>query len=433
MSKGTDSRTRWVDWAQNAAIVLLLLSAVMLFVNLPLFGELSDESLLELAQAQSRREVQPARATGGTQISLPLRIVYTNGFARFGADAITTLSGDFERAGTYLSEAVGSAGTAEAVNVSAFLDAMRGEGLYFDFAAAVPADVLSAILGVTTPHTAPPDVKRILLSAGGESVTLYTQDSAGRIYRCATAVSRELLSNFLTSQSGAAVDFAFLLDAPYTRLSPYTLIMNEPVQRAALDSADALSGSEDVLLRRAGFNVRAENRFTEASGTVIVREVSSTLYLNPDGTVEYQGAEASPDSPYYIPAAEAGMPTAAEAAQAAQTLASTLLEDISGSGVPYLSAMHPGSGGYEISFDMMAGGTPIYLADGSHAMTVTTTGQSITGFSLLARRYTFTDEAPPLLPAALSAAIARGWGGVELVTAYVDTLGERTAPEWVAQ
>lgn len=423
------------DRLQNLAIVLLTLSTALLIMNLPLFGALSDRSLLELARDRMERGVElPAEAPAPARLAFPVRMVYTNSFARLGADALTTLSDEFERAGSYLGEAIGSANGAAAVGEGNFLSALRGEGLYFDFTAALPAELLSDLLGIRISAPELSSVRRMLLCPEPDGdATLYVQDGATAHYRFATAVSSPALTDFLASQSGSSADFAFLLGEDYAQLSPYTLVLSDPAPRGVLSASNALAGDEDAFLRRAGFNAHAENRFTESSGTVIVRDVSSTLYLRPDGTIDYQGAGADPDSVYYVPAAAQGAPTLVEAAGAAQSFVATLLRDELGDAELYLSGTHGENGHYEITFDLMAGGTPIRFSDGSHAVSVTVEGQHIASFTLKTRSYTLTNEPALLLPVALSAAIARVYKGAELFVAYVDTGSESVLPVWIAE
>ena len=420
---------------QNLAIVLLTLSMVFLIANLPLFGELSDRSLWELARDRTERErTASSDAPGASRLAFPVRVVYTNNFARLGADALTTLSDEFERAGTYLGEALGSSGGASPVSEDAFLSALRGEGLYFDFPTAIPASILSDLLGVALPAPELSSVRRMLLCPGAErAATLYVQDGALAHYRFSTAVSSPALTDYLASQSGSSADFAFLLGEAYAGLSPYTLVFSDPTPRAALSASGLLAGNEDAFLRRAGFNAHTENRFTESSGTVIVREVSSTLYLRPDGTVDYQGGTVASDSPYFVPAATLEAPTLVEAATAAQALVTTLLFDELGDAGLYLSGVRSEGARFEITFDLMADGTPIRFSDGSHAVSVTVEGQHVAAFTIKARRYTLTDEPALLLPMALSAAIAGVYEGAELIVAYVDTGAGSVLPVWVAE
>jgi len=422
--------------AQNLAIVFLTLSAFVLFANLPLFGPLSDRSLLELAQDRARREsvVASAAPSGAASFVFPVRMVYTNSFARQGADSLTTLSDEFERAGTYLSEAIGSAYNGEPVSQAAFLAALRAEGLYFDFTTALPSELLAQLLNVSLPDDAPEGVRRLLLSpSGANDALLYAEDSGGVHHRYSTAVSSPSLTDFLATRSGSSANFAFLLAPAYDELSPCTLILSDPSPRGTLKAVNALSGNEDEFLRRAEFNAHTENRFTESSGTVIVREVSSTLYLRPDGTIEYQGTEAAPGSIYSVASALPGEPTLSEAAAAAQDLALTLLGDSPGDAALYLSDAVKAGSRCEITFDLMADGTLIRYSDGSHAGSVTIEHGCVTAFTFKARSYANTDDPPLLLPFAQAAAIARVWRGAELIVAYVDAGGEDVAPAWIAE
>lgn len=428
-------REKQVNRVQNLSIFLLTLAAVVLLINLPLFGALSDTSVLELTRERLRREAsagEAVQANDSLSYALPVRIVYTNGFVRLGVGALTTLSDEFEHAGTFLGEALGSANGGHLISEIAFLNALWGEGLYFDFTTPLPVELLAELLGVTAPPE-PADVRRLLLVSGEGDAVLFIQDGEGRSLRFGTAVSSAALRDFLASQSGNEVDFAGLLGIGFSGLSPYTLLFHNPL-RYVLTASNALAGNEDEFLRRAEFNPHTENRFTESSGTVIVREVSSTLYLRPDGTVAYLGSDnPAPGSLYNVHAAEPGFPTMAEAASAAQALASSILQAASGEAALYLSESRQDNGIYEFQFDRMAGGAPIRYADGSHAASVTVEGRRITAFTIKARHYTLSEDSALLLPFTQAAAIAAGWNGAELVDAYVDNGAETLYPVWLAE
>lgn len=435
MRAPADQQAARVNRLQNLVITCLALSLLFLVANLPLFGSLSDQSLMELARESARREPETVESQSArASLAFPVRMVYTNDFARLGADATTTLSGEFERAGTYLAEAIGSAGNGTLISGDVFLAALHGEGLYFDFTTALPVEILADLLGIDISEAEIVSVRRMLLSPKGDrSALLYLQDGAGQYRRFSTAVSSPALLEFLASRSGSSVDFAFLLGDAYAQLSPYTLIPSDSAPRRALAAANILPADEDAFLRRAEFNSHTENRFTESSGTVIVREVSSALYLHPDGTVTYQGGAAEPDSLYYVAAAEPGAPMLTEVAAAAQNLASTLLQDFLGDATLYLSGIQETAGRLEVTFDLMANGVPIRFSDGSHALSVVIEEQYIAEFSLKARRYSLTEDAPLLLPLAQAAAVARQWNGAELIVAYIDAGGETAAPAWIAE
>ncbi len=436
MKPSSEKKARRLARAQNLAIIFLALSSMVLFANLPLFGPLSDRSLLELAQDRVRREslIASAAPSGAVSFVFPVRMVCTNSFARQGADALTTLSDEFERAGTYLGEAIGSAHNGEPIGQPAFLAALRAEGLYFDFTAPLSSELLEQLLNVSRSDTVPDRIRRLLLSPSGTNAALlYAEDGSGQHYRYFTAVSSPSLTEYLASRGGSSANFAFLLAPAYSELSPYTLILSDPAPRGTLKVVNALSGNEDEFLRRAEFNAHTENRFTESSGTVIVREVSSTLYLRPDGTIEYQGTEAAPGSIYSVPAALPGKPTLLEAASAAQNLALTLLGDSLGDASCYLSAAVQSGSRYEITFDLMSDGTLIRYSDSSHTGSVTIENGCVTAFTFKVRSYTITDSFALMLPFAQAAAIARVWPGAELIVAYVDVGSEEAMPAWIAE
>ncbi|MCR5826719.1 MAG: hypothetical protein K6G54_09140 [Oscillospiraceae bacterium] len=433
MRRSNDAHARRVNRLQNLTILLLTCSMLLLAANLPLFGTLADSSLIELLQAKRRMEnAAPAvEQRGAPALVFPVRIVYTNEFARVGADALTTVSDEFEYAGTFLGEALGSANGATPVSERQMLGALLGEGMYFDFTEVLPTELLSELLGVSAPELAL--VRRMLLCpADAEEAKLYVQDGTGRCLRYSTAVSSAALSDFLKTRNGSAAEFAAGLGEASEKLSPYTLVLSEPAPRPALHASNVLGSSEETILRRAEFNAHTGNRFTESSGTVIVREASSALYLRPDGAVDYLGGEATPESIYYV-ASLGETPTLAEASAAAQHLAVTLLDGLLGDAVLYLSGASTDGTRTEVSFDLMVGGTPLRRADGAHAGVVTVEGTSITAFTFNVRSYTMQESVPLLLPFAQAAAIARVWDGAELIVAYVDTLAEEVLPAWIAE
>ena len=435
MRRRMDARARRIDRIQNLTILLLTLSVLLLVANLPLFGTLSDSSLIELARSRRRMEsaVPTVERSGASTLVFPVRIVYTRDFARVGAEAFTTISDEFERAGTFLGEALGSANGAASIREAEFLDALAGEGMYFDFTDALPTELLAEMLGVSAPEELSSGVRRMLLSPeGAEAASLYAQDGALRSYRFSTAVSGAELSDFLAARGGAEAEFAFQLGEAYAQLSPFTLTIRKGGPRPSLSAVNALSLNEDTILRRAEFNAHTENRFTETSGTVIVREASSALYLRPSGAVDYLGGAASPDSIYYV-ASETGEPTLSEAAAAAQDLAATLLAGLLGDAVLYLSDARADGSRAEITFDLMVDGTPLRRSDGEHAGVVTVEGQSITAFTFNVRGYTAQANAPLLLPFAQAAAIGRSFHGAELLVAYIDTGAEEVLPAWIAE
>lgn len=435
MAKTVKKRSR-VDRLQNLAIFLLTLSALALLSSIPLFGALSDLSLLDLAKGWAKKGTAPVQkeTTSLATLGAPLRLVLSNDYTRLGFDALTTLDDAFNPSGVYLGAALGTVNMAEREDPDAFLSALRGTGVYFDFTAALPTDGLALALGVTTPELPLSTVRRALLcpdESGG--VALHLADADGICCVCSTALGTEELDALLLALDGNGAEFAMLSGADYAMLAPETLILSEATPRCVLSADLPFSPADSAdFLRRAEFNAYTENRYVESSGTVIVRGTASTLHLNPNGVIGYQGGSADPGSVYAVPSEQPNAPTLREAIAAAQKLMVTLTQGQLGEAGVYLVDARSAAGGYEVIFDYCCGGTPIRFADGGHAATVTVKGGSISAFSLRLRRYTATAETALLLPLRQAAAIARIKPGAELSVAYIDGGGETVTPSWTA-
>lgn len=424
-----------IDRLQNVVIVLLSLSAALLFLQTPLFGDLAGKTLPELiGDVLSSEQTSSGSTVELSDFASPVRIVFTNAYTRCGIDALTLLDDDFSHAGTFLSEAIGSAGVALPSSQDAFLTALHGSGIYFDFTIGIPLDILSDSLNTTVPLTQELFVRRALLSPGEDgTVHLYLLDPSGSCCVCSTALSASELSAYLDSLNGTEVDFAYSLPESYGMLSPFTLIMEEPTAHCTLTAASALSEiTLSDFLRLAEFNPHTENRYTESSGTTVVRESYGTLRLSPDGTVTYHGGSADAGSLYTITPDKEGV-SLTEAVAAAQKLGSRLLQDYCGAASLYLSSVNRSASGYLVTLDYVVDGTPLRFSDGSHAVSVTIEDSFITAFTIHFKTYSLTDTDSLLLPIPLSAAIAKNrYEGCELSVYYVDRGTDTVCVDWIA-
>ena len=388
MNKNANS----VRHLQNAAIAVLTVSAVFLLVQTPLVGDLAGKTPYELAQdwLAGDTSAETSVATDLTELALPVRVAFTNEYARYGLSAITTLDADFELAGAFFSEALDSAGVYEACSGEKLLAALHASSIYLDLETPTPLNVLSKILGVAdAPESSLMRVTRLLLYPAESGTTLYLQDTDQGFFFSKTV------------ESGTA-----LREGDFANLSPYTLIFSDPPQRYALSASNALT-DQAAFLRLAEFNPHTESGYTDSSGNTVIKEVYGTLRIPPDGTVTYQGADsAEAGSIYYVAAASAGKPTPLEAIAGAQRLVFTLLRDTIGDAELYLSGYEGGSKSCTVTFDYAVNGTPLRFSDGTHAAYVAIEGQTITSFMLHCRSYTLTDSPALLLPIRQAAAIA---------------------------
>lgn len=431
-----DKRAKRFDRLQNLTIFVLALSFILLLVQTPLFGNAGGAAISSAVRSwlTGQTAAGAEEPDSLTALAVPVRIVQTNDFIRSGADALTTADADFETAGSFLGEAIGSAHSISSVSENSFLSALDGSGLYFAFPCGVPLEVLSARLGIQPPTTRQLDVRRCLLSVNGEdTAVLFLQSEKQGIYRFSTAVSASSLKEHLETQDGSGVDFVRSLGEEYASLSPYTLVFDSVSTRAALSAANALSDyPSDELLRRAEFNPHTKDRYVESSGTEVVIEGQRKLYLHPDGTLSYSGGAAEEPSLFAVAAADAAHISRAELCAAARSLIGALTQGRIGDAALYLSGIEAKENSAVVTFDYMVDGTPVRFANGAHAAEVRIEGQSITAFSLKLRRYVLTEQDSLLLPLALSRAIAQRYPGCELSVAYIDPFGDRVSASWVA-
>ena len=222
---------------QNAAIVVLTVTAVLLLIQTPLVGDLAGKTPYELAQdwLAGDTSTDTTVTTDLTELALPVRVVFTNEYARYGLSAITTLDTDFELAGAFFGEALGSATTYEACSGEKLLTALHASSIYLDLEAPTPLEVLSRILGVNdAPESSLLRVTRLVLCPAENGATLYLQDANQGFFVSRTAISSATLREALASLDGNGTDFAFSLSGEFSQLSPYTLIFSEPPQRYTL-------------------------------------------------------------------------------------------------------------------------------------------------------------------------------------------------------
>lgn len=423
-----------VSRLQNAAIAVLTVSALFLLTQTPLFGDLAGKTPYELAQSWLTADpaLPESVESDASALSLPMHMVFTNDYTRFGLDAITTSDDRFEQAGSFFREAIGSAGALESCKDSDLLSALSRSGIYLELEAETPLSLFGEMLGVSAPEADLFKLRRLLLSPVGDKTLLYLEDLASGCYICHTAVSAAALTQALAALDGNGTDFAFALSGDFSLLSPYTIIFSEPVQRNTLSVTSALADKESFL-RLAEFNPHTENSYTDSSGTIVIREVYGTLRIPPDGAVTYQGDSAELGSLYYVNSVTPARPTMAESINAAQKLVFTLLRDLIGDAELYFSGYEGSAKSCTVTFDYAVDGTPLHFSDGSHAAYVTIEGQTITNFQLHCRSYTVGDTPALLLPIRQAAAIAGGkYKSAELHVCYEDRGTDTASPAWFA-
>jgi hypothetical protein len=410
---------------QNIAITVLAVSAVLLFARTQL-DNLSVGSLSELLSS-APSAAPAAQAEALTDLAVPVRMAVTGAYGRYGDLWLTTAGQEFAAPGALLGEALGSAGASAACTEADLRQALRGTSIYYDFEADLPLSVLAGLLGT---DLAPEGLSArvAVLSAAGDGVALYLQGEAG-CSRFTTALTGAALEKLVNSYQLGNVSFAFELGGDAEALAPDNLLLTGDLPDFPVLTASVPTGTSSGLLSALGINPHTNSRYPESSGAEVVMDGDRTVRLQTDGTVVYQDGGES--AAVHISAEEADSPTDREAVLGAARLLAQMVQP--GDAALCLHAVQRTGVTRVIQFDYVLNGTPIRLSSGGHAAEVTLSGDAVTGFTLLLRRYQAGQNPSLLLPLRQALAVAAQHPGAELVVCYTDGGGSAVSAQWLAE
>lgn len=416
------------DFLQNIAIVLLALTAVLLFAQTQLYtlGASAGASYLDylLDSDDPQAAGSPADLLSG--LPAPVRIAVTGVFeGRYGNTALTTGDEAFEPLGSLFRETLGSAQPFEQCSPQEFLQALTNRSVYCDFLNPLPLSVAAGLSAASWEEDG--ILVRYLAAAAGDSgtVTLYVWDGGESCLHCGTAVSEDELDRIINRYEFNGAMFAF--DAGgLSSLSPCSLLPADVTSLPSLTASVSLPGME-TLLSSLGFYPRTNSRYPEADGTEVITEGNRSLRVGADGVIRYRdGGENT------LSISAAGeSPTIPEAAAGIWTLLNSLLSPYSGEAALYLESMSQTESSTTLTFGLQAGGVPIRSADGSPAAQATLSGKSVTALSLRYRQYT-AGQSTPLLPLRQTLGIASALPGADLSIGYADNGGSEITAQWLA-
>ncbi len=404
---------------QNFLIVLLSVTATLLFLQNRRLTR-GDGGLLSRLFADPGTAI--ADSMGQTEAAaLPLRFAAAGDYAAYGELGMTTADEAFSSPGALLREALGSASGRQTADETAFLAALEGTALYYDFLTALPASHLGRHLDCEVPQGLE-QVRYLLLSVQGGSVFLYCGDGASDL-RYQTKVSAPDLTALVNRCELPGVVFAGQLSQA-EGLSPLSLLPSEEVSLPQLSAASC--AAESSLWNLLGFNPRTNNYYLESDGTQVILEGESTLRLQPGSVIRYEGQGLSLSD-------QDSFSDAGEAVEAGGRFLSALLQSCgSGTGL-LLRQVQATTDGWAMDFDYHAGGYPIRSGSGAAMASLTLRGSEVAELELTLRRYTVTEESAPLLPLTQALAIARRYAGAEVSLGYVDGGGDTLSAGWLAE
>lgn len=412
-----------VNALQNLVITLLSVSALALFLVLQLDSR-AYGSLLGFLSDDGGSGASADMSESLTSLQGVVRVAVSGSYGRYGSIHLATTDDGFASVGNLLQEALGSSGILTAATEAEFRAALEGDALYCDWTAALPLSVSGGMLGAAVAD-APFDVRRMVLAADGDAVTLYLTDDE-RYLCCTTKVSADSLRDLMESDSFSGVAFAWELDG--AALSPYTLLPTEALGSYPRLISRPASQPAETLLSALGFNPNTNSRYTESDGTEVIRDGSRTLRAETDGTLLYDCGGA-PVPELTVPAAGESV-TAPEAALGSFRLLSSLLAD--SEAALCLRDAEPAETGWLISFDYQTGGVPIRFSSGEPAAQVEVSGGAITRFTVCLRGYTSDSADSLLLPLRQALAVAAGASVGEMNVCYVDS-GSTASAAWLTE
>ena len=419
------------DFIQNITIVLLSLLAVALFTQTQLYN------LKDSGGYFRQNTALPSSASSApealTDVAAPVRVAVTGAYpyGRYADITLTTKSNDCAPLGTLLGEALGTAVSFTAGTSQAFLEALSGVSIYYDFLSPLPLSTVAGLVGVSLPDSAT-TVRHLVLSPGeNDTVRLFLWDGSEAYLVCTVSVPAADITDTVGRYELGTAAFAFddwNGQAPVNGLSPCSLFLLEQPEYPVLSASDPLS-STDWLLTALGFNPHTNFRYSESSGTQVIMEGDSSLRIYTDGTVLYQ----SGSQPVLKITSGQESLTVNEMILGTEGLLSSLLGNFSSSAGFYLLEFQQNGNTTVLRFGYHADGLPIRFSDGGFAAEVTLDGSSVTRLSLRFRQYTPSGGSSRLLPLKQALAIAAGHPGAELNVGYADNNGDSVSAQWLLE
>lgn len=413
------------DFLQNITIVVLTVSAVLLFASTQIAS--LGPGMLSGGEAAGNSLQDP----GDAVLTAPVRVAVSGPFGRYGSVTLTTASADFEPLRGLLGRALRDNRTYGLSDQARFLKALTGTSVYYDFLSSLPLSVLGSLLqsgGEGEPLLL--SARRLLLAEEGEQVALYLWDDAGGgFYRCATELPPELLEETVGRYELGGAAFAFESADPNAAFAaPCSLFLSPLPDLPDLSVSVPLSDT-GLLLSRMGFNPNTQNRYLDASGAEVVMEQGRSLRIRPDGVILYQ----SGGEPALSITAADETPSCLEAVTEVGALLNRLVAASAGDAALYLESIRQVGGTTVLEFGYQVSGVPIRFADGESAAKVTLSGTQVNSMTLRVRQYTATAERALLLPLRQALAIAVRNEGAELSLGYADSGDGNVAAKWLAE
>ena len=420
------ARRRLMGMAQNIVIAALVVSTALLAggrAGFDLFGGRTAAGQETLGENAGGREYVPAAE--------PLCVVATPGEGVHSAAMYSARSLDEYNAlySAALAEALGSAGEPEAVTDAEWREALSSPGVYFDYYTDCQLSTYAIWLGsAMSSDAATHSARRICLSLGDGAVTLYYLRERGvdtrTAYRCSTELSYTELAERVNESVPNGAQFAFELDGEFEGLDPCAVLTEGVIELRGAAGENTIDAVEpENILAAFGMNANLARSYTEADGSVVYLEGTTSLRLGADGALSYASREPG----------DADALTPSDAVELThrileRTALAASLE--AGMRLSYI-AYDLAAGTYTIRYDYCLDGLPLSLQQRECAAEFTLSGESVVGAEIIFRGYSYSAAAEHPLPARLAAALVDAGGGGEPRLVFIDSNGAVRA-DWIS-
>ena len=423
-----NKRRNRLNFLQNISIVLLSLSAVVLFAQTQFYNlgrDLSEGfSFLDPSSVGVSTPI-----TQTFTLAAPLRVTVSDTYGRYGNLSITTDDEEFAPLDNLLKLSLGSAKPYVSCSGADYLNAFSSTSVYYDFLSPLPLSVVASFSGISVESSQP--VRTIIVSdLGTAEITLYFWDGNTGYYQADTAATRNDLTETISRYELGSADLALDLaseNETYSKIHPCSLFLRTQPELPEL-SASIPANMTDRLLLALDFNPNTKYRSVEASGAELIVENNRSLRVQPNGAVHY----LSGDSSALVIDTEDSTRTLQQAALYGNAFLADLTAPFIGEAKLYLQDISQTDDITVLRFGYHINGTPLRFANGAYAAEMTLIGSTITALDLHIRQYTAVGPNTILLPLQQALAIAAKQEDVELSIGYADKGTSVITAAWLA-
>ena len=423
-----NKRRNRLNFLQNISIVLLSLSAVVLFAQTQFYNlgrDLSEGfSFLDPSSVGVSTPI-----TQTFTLAAPLRVTVSDTYGRYGNLSITTDDEEFAPLDNLLKLSLGSAKPYVSCSGADYLNAFSSTSVYYDFLSPLPLSVVASFSGISVESSQP--VRTIIVSdLGTAEITLYFWDGNTGYYQADTAATRNDLTETISRYELGSADLALDLaseNETYSKIHPCSLFLRTQPELPEL-SASIPANMTDRLLLALDFNPNTKYRSVEASGAELIVENNRSLRVQPNGAVHY----LSGDSSALVIDTEDSTPTLQQAALYGNAFLADLTAPFIGEAKLYLQDISQTDDITVLRFGYHINGIPLRFANGAYAAEMTLIGSTVTALDLHIRQYTAVGPNTILLPLQQALAIAAKQEDVELSIGYADKGTSVITAAWLA-